>query len=165
MHPFEPGETAHCLVSGTHTPARSPERCSIATALTLSSMLRRRARFGGIGKGRRYRVPCQCLSTVRLQAERRPLSVDRGAGKATFRSRRKDQPVPGIGRRRTQPLLDPGSNLIVVDGSSAAERVSSSCHFSEGYSEGTADALLGLAYFAWQFGDRLDHNLSPSCSW
>src|ERR1700757_2872158 len=83
----------------------------------------------GIDKGRRYRYlvdeqriarQLECLATVRLQAERRPHSVDRGVGKASFRSHRADRPVRRVGRRRTQCPLDYLSNLIVVDGARAA---------------------------------------------
>ncbi len=57
---------------------------------------------------------------MRLQAERRPHSADRGAGKASFRSHRADQPLRRLGRRRTQRAIDHGGNLIVVDGARAA---------------------------------------------
>lgn len=62
----------------------------------------------------------ECLATVQLQAERRPLSADRGVGKASFRSQRADRPLRRVGRRRTQRSLDRGGNLIVVDGARAA---------------------------------------------
>jgi len=62
----------------------------------------------------------ECLAAVRLQAERRPHSADRGVGKARVRSHRADRPVRRVGRRRTQRSLDHGRNLIVVDGARAS---------------------------------------------
>jgi hypothetical protein len=57
---------------------------------------------------------------VRLQAERRPHSADRGVGKASFRRHRADRPVRRVGRRRLQRSLDNGGNLIIADGARAA---------------------------------------------
>src|SRR6202040_1843418 len=62
----------------------------------------------------------ESLATVRLQAERRPHSADRGVGKAGFRSHQADRPVRRIDWRRPQRPLDHRGNLIVVDGSRAA---------------------------------------------
>ncbi len=42
----------------------------------------------------------ECLTTVWLQAERRPHSANRGVGKASFRSHRADRPVRRVNRRR-----------------------------------------------------------------
>jgi hypothetical protein len=83
----------------------------------------------GIGKAddiaylvdeQRIALQLERLATVRLQAERRPHSADRGVGKTSFRSHRADRPVRRVGRRRTQRSLDHGRNLIVVDGARAA---------------------------------------------
>lgn len=45
--------------------------------------------------------------------------VNRGVGKASFRSHRADRPVRRVGRRRTQCPLDYLGKLIVVDGARA----------------------------------------------